>query len=695
MVQRARLAVTILLALVGITCLYGQEEQVFTPPRLLSEPVLDLPSDFADPPADVMILVEVKADNSASLIKILDGKDNLKTYIEELLPYLMFVPSIQKGIPVTSTMTIKLKVRQTDIEKTVKLKSGTSQITFKVPDTKDLYPILREKLVQESHQRMNQDAISYSTNYFGIGLNSKSEIIVKDGFIQLPRPYYSSLQHQMLANFREAENYSYWGNGDFVQYLPYNTDWKYYERYNPPLFIRGGRQNEMYIDSLRIGDETGMFPWSTTLTDIYGGLGDYEFNFAKGQILKNNLFGVKGFYTEMGFLFQNGWWQETISGQTSGRLFVIAPVKGTRLSLNYESYDQDIPSTSLLPGLQSQTLYTIAQKRNELYLKWALPWFTTGWQTGKERLRAPGVLIPQDYETGQLLAHKAFNLLAIDFDLTYQYNYKNNIPKVQSLYQYNKKSKHQGLIDISHSHGRFSNKDMLLFSEDGLDKASLEADYVLSQVLVAGLGYDYYNGRHNTISYLDTFYPDTFLPYPSAFIKQTLQTELQWLAFSILDIKLKGGVKRFNEAWEIIWIKDHTTYNTDNPFADLKLKVEQELGQYTASIEQYLLWNRYDKDLPELPELQGQARFKLMRDMGHNNALSLGLNLTGHTDYTKADGYSTQIAGSLIADAWLGVKITDLFEFQLMMKNIGDNNIFGVYPNPRAIMGTIHWFFLN
>ncbi len=676
MVQRARLAVVLLLALSAFAILSSQEAPEFTPPKLLSEAVLDVSAEMQNPPADVMILVEVKADSTATLIKILDGKDSLKPNIEELLPYLMFVPSYQKGIPVTSTLTIKLKVRQEGAQQPLSKKVESDSL--KSVDKELLYQGIKEHLQNENLQNTFSDKTFYRTNYYLTGLNYDSDLIIKDGFIEPARIYGSALQYQILSDFRDMED-----------------RWV-----NPAIRIFEERKSQWIVDKQRLRGHEGEFtvtensyPWSSTLSDVYAGLGDYEFNFAKGQILKNNLFGVEDFYTELGFLFQNGWWQETISSQTSGRLFLSIPIKGTRLDFNYESYDQDIPSTSLLPGLQNETLYTIAQKRNELYLKWALPWFTAGWQTGKEKLRAPGILNPQDYETGQFLLRRAFNLLATDFDLTYQYNYKNTIPEVQSLYQYNKKSKHQGLINISHSHGRFSNKDMLLFSEDGLDKANLKADYVFSPVLGAGLGYDYYNGRHNTISYLDTFYPDTFLPYPSAFVKQTLQAELEWLAFSILDIKLKGGLKRFSEAWEIIWIKDHTINNTDNPFATLELNTVKELGKYTASIVQNLHWNKYDKELPELPELQGQARYKLVRDMGHNNALSAGLNLTGHTDYIQS--YETPVYGSLIADAWLGVKITDLFEFQLMMKNIGDNNIFGVYPNPRAIMGTIHWFFLN
>jgi len=81
--------------------------------------------------------------------------------------------------------------------------------------------------------------------------------------------------------------------------------------------------------------------------------------------------------------------------------------------------------------------------------------------------------------------------------------------------------------------------------------------------------------------------------------------------------------------------------------------------------------------------------------MDYGNTLFGGISLTGHTDFINGDNNSIPIYGSMIADAWLGVSITDLFEFQLMMRNIGSNSIFGLYPHPRAIIANIHWFYLN
>jgi hypothetical protein len=113
------------------------------------------------------------------------------------------------------------------------------------------------------------------------------------------------------------------------------------------------------------------------------------------------------------------------------------------------------------------------------------------------------------------------------------------------------------------------------------------------------------------------------------------------------------------------------------------------------TLDQTLQWTQYQSGLFEQPELQGQSHFKVTKDMDYGNALSAGINLTGHTDYTKADKELTPVYGALVADAWFGVRITDLFEFQVAMLNLGNNTIYGVYPHPRTLTATIHWFYLN
>jgi hypothetical protein len=191
-------------------------------------------------------------------------------------------------------------------------------------------------------------------------------------------------------------------------------------------------------------------------------------------------------------------------------------------------------------------------------------------------------------------------------------------------------------------------------------------------------------------------YPDSNIThYPAVYGMRTFAGKLEYAFSDGSNIKLTSGSMIFVTN-EYDSSADTEIHNEANKlFSELKLSAMKEMGKYTGSVEQSLQWMQYSNGMYELPELSGQARVKIARDMGHSNALSAGINLTGHTDYTSADALRTPVYGSLAADAWFGVKITDLFEFQLMMKNLGDNIIYGVYPHPRTVLATMHWFFLN
>ncbi len=691
MVQRTGLALILLLTL-AVSFLFAQETTEFSPPRLLSEPVLDIPESFQNPPDDVMILVEVKADSTATLIKILDGKEELKSNIEELLPYLMFVPAIKKGEPFTSTLSFKLTVRKPGAMQQPDKQAAADSLN-KV-DKELLISDIKDKLANEDIQHLSSNDTMYRTNFYMMGLNTNSDLFIKDGFIEPARIYYNALQYQMLSSFRDID-IDKTGVGT-TTFSAVKADWQVprIKKQNPDTTVVSSIKSKTSADST---DTVRQYPWAAMCTDVYAGLGDYEFNFAKGQVLKNHLFGVKDFYSEFGFLVQNGWWQETISDQTSMRIFLKMPLHfyGTNLLFNYESYDQNIPSTTLLPGLQNGSLFRIGQKLQSLYIKWKLPWFTVGWQSSKERFSAPGILNKQEFNTGNILLEDKLRFLDTDINWTYQYNGKTDMPDVQTLYQYNKPNKYQGLIKINHKHNALRSDNQLLLSENGLEKADVVLGNFFNARFGAGLSFKYYQGKHYTGAMQDFYADTTDVYFPSAYIKQSVMADIMWVASEDVNTKLSAGVNKFDTAQGISVPNGYALFSENCPSAKFELSASKEFGSLKASLDQTIQWTQYKKGLYEQPELTGQARFKLVRDMKYNNALSAGFNLTGHTDYIQADSLNTPIWGSLVADAWLGVKITDLFEFQLMMKNLGNNPIFGLSPHPRTIIGTIHWFYLN
>lgn len=666
MVQRTGLAIIILL-LVLTSGLWAQESGL-VPPKLMSEPVLEIPANWRVEysPAEVIILVEVKTDSTANLVRILDGKNELRILIDRHLTDFYFTPAFIDGVPTDATLTIKLR-----IEKTYSPVRTAAEIQ-KEMDKKVLLRHTKEKLVSESIQNPFSDEFYYRTNFYLLGLNNHSDLMLKDGFVQASLPYYNSHYHQMLSSFRQ---------------------YKY----------GAGRVSYDNYPSVKSVEDDKADPSVVMISDIHAGLGDYELNFARVYDTKNHVFGVKDFYTEFGLLVQNGWWQEILSDQTSYRAYLRYPIKGTRLSFNFEKYDQDIPSTSLLPGIQGENLFGIGHKLQNIYLKWNFANYTIGWTSNKETLSSRNNINYQEYQNQSLMLNVAHKIYGNNLDLSYQYNYQNDLPKLQQLYQLNSKAEHQGLFSSNRA-GKVSYDAMVLVSEKGLDKGFAEMGYT-SFLGLAGISYDLYKGQKVTDSY-KVFYQTTSPDFsPAVFAANTISGFYSIPVSESYRVKLRFGSKQISvttdkavlypDGAKDVLVIERNDKKYDLLFAEVNMLVSRKILGLEASLKQDLQWHQYQKGIFEIPELQMQSGFKVVRQMAHDNALSVGINLIGHSDFIKADKSNTAIYGALVADLWAGVKVTDLFEFQLMLKNTGDNILYGVYPHPRTIIGTIHWFMLN
>ncbi|MBM4399381.1 MAG: hypothetical protein FJ041_03500, partial [Candidatus Cloacimonetes bacterium] len=292
MVQRTKLAVVFLLAV--IAGILSAQESGFIMPKIISDPVLEIPVNWKQTymPAEVMILVDIKADSTVSLLRILDGKTELQPLIEEQLPYLKFTPAIRNGIAIDANLSLKLKIIESEIATYTEQK--TTADSLRLLRKAELLSWINRQRQADDLQKMfssNADAgirfapqltdAFYRTNFRLMGLNSKPYLIFNNGFIQPAGLFYDAVMLQMLANFKR---------------------------------LRANESNILFANE--------KFTLPAMCTDVYAGLGDYEHNFARVLTFKNHMLGVKDFYSEMGFLVQNGFWQEVVADQTSTRLFL-------------------------------------------------------------------------------------------------------------------------------------------------------------------------------------------------------------------------------------------------------------------------------------------------------------------------------------------------------------------------------------
>lgn len=662
MVQRARLAVILLIIWMGSACLAAQQNEGFFPPRLLTEQNITIPADWISDytPPEVLFLVNVKPDSTATLVKVLDGKDKLIPYIENTLPQLRFSPARSDGESTDATLTLKLKLEANpDLNLTTAAARADSVKTADLQYIYQYINAMRRKADQNLCFSTQFDSLGqahpgsahpfYRTNLYLMGLNDGS-LALKDGFIESRHLYYQALQYQILSAYRNAETQ---GNIHSFSSQPY---------LQPAL-----------------------------LTQVEAGLGDYEYNFARVLIKKQQAFGLNQLYTEIGFLAQNGFWQNSIAGQTSSRIYFSYPWQQTCLEANYESFDQDMPSSQLIPAWQTTTPYTLNQRLDEFYLRWTTPWGKIAYRRQHEKLSNPAFQKTTVQSVQQLSYQIDLSAAWTDFDLRYQYNLVEDTLNIPVLYTTAVGKRHNLLLCMHKDFRQMDYRLHSLITDTGAEMLFAETGYHLGENRIGCESR--YHGDSSS-SYQSIFQTTSATLLPSAQVRwQNAVTYQTSFAGRAASLNLAAGIKTFavNKQTNVDKVDGVSRMYSAGSFSLIWNYQDYRLD----CVQTYEWLDKQDYLIIEQPTAQYQTRLKLSRELKYHNALSAGINLTGHSNYLMGDHTSFPISGSAVLDWWAGVKITDLFEFQLSMHNALDADLYGLYNAPRTLGASIQWFYLN
>lgn len=632
----------------------------FTPPRVVTAPVVTIPAIFPTEyaPAEVLVLLNVMPDSSATLVRILDSKPELTKFIIASLTNARFQPAMSNQQPTDATLTLKVSiVRDAALDD---LSQSNMNDSLKNVDQAFLEEWIRIHRVESDRQTLYSsvsDSLGqlhpqipdtfYRTNYFLMGLNSSSYMVMKDGFIAREPIYYHAMQYQLLSNFRDVAL-----EGNILHYA-----------------------NPKYTQSV-------------LCTDIQAALGDYEFNFARGIITKNHLFGLKNLYTEMGFLVQNGYWQQTISDQTSTRVFMSYPIKNNVFSVNLESYNQRFPSTQMLPAWQNYQIFDIDHKMTELYFNWQNPYLNIGYQSTLESISDSTIISDAGWQTQNVRLNKYFDFGSAKLDLTYQYNISEGDIRIPELYSLPQSGKHGFLTSLVKPSGAVHYLAQTLLSEKGLDFGIGSLDYALSGQRI-GIDFQYNHSGNNTISNQSLYNAEAPRALNSVgFRKSVAASFANAKPDSVFNYSLKVGSKEYLDSRQ-------NPSGKNLAFGEGFLDFHHNIWGIHSNFQPLMTIYAADKSMLELPVIRFQLVCKLQKELPHDNALNAGINITGHSRYNLGLSPYQTINENAITDLWAGVKITNLFEFKVALNNLGDNTLYGVYPAPRTLLGTIHWFYLN
>ncbi len=658
MVQRAKLAVIILAMLLAFASGINAQTQT---PRLLGEAVMILPAGWEkvyDPP-EVKVLVKVKTDGTAQLIQVLDAPE-LTNLLADYINTIKVSPLIIDGSIKETELVITVKLQYEPMPATTleedeqnKVLADQSAIFDWIIATRTEEDIHRDPVISPDTFYPLATSGLYRHRYHFYGSDLRGFSLVRSGFSLPPSWFQRSQQVQNLMIFNAREN-----KGSTLEFKP--------RLYDQPV----------------------------SMAVVQAGLGDYEHNYARGAFYKNHFGDISDLFLSFSFLVQDGWWLEQMSGQTLWNVFAKYDINDYSVSIYYDNIDESISSMTLIPQYWQSIIFNVDHRSQSLILNLKTPYVDLGVQRQSQTLFSSRFVRRYKMEGWQLYTSRDWDWDA--FRLRLRYERAQIDRNYDPLYD---SDNFDDRLDFGFYYRQLPVKLEVSLRLD--DFSRLLATGVISYQndhMKAGL---YARFRNKTPSSFDqsrnVYLDGSILNAVNIEQKQAIATYGVWHALPFARLSTAFGIQKL-----INNIPFSTKPESANEqigkhllFVDLAADYTYKTGSYEWRTEQILNWQQPEDVLREYQVWRYQSRLNLTRNLQRKNAIFGGLALIGHSSYISANELARIINNSAILDLWAGVRITDLFEFTVALKNVNEGFYYGSYPIPRSIHASVTWFYLN
>ena len=304
-----RLILIIMAVIAAFVSLSAQAE-----PLRWGEGVLELPEFWHktyDPP-QVLARVILNPDSTMSLLRIMDGKDELVPYVEDFLQR-------QGKAPQDSLF---YSTRERDL-----------LIVIYQPYTPD------RDLAGLGYEEEPVRQFTFTPEDIDNWIDRKRT----DTSLQLP--VWDPARMSVFNRLPEPYRFGAFFSGERGTY-----DALRIRGFRPPQSQFGGMFHASLFNCLYQDEATtfqqnftqGAYPYEVPLTDIEGGLGAFDHRYARGSLRKNRFIGVDSLQVAFDFNVQNGLWEELNGANTSLKSWISVPLGKSSLELEYADWASDV-----------------------------------------------------------------------------------------------------------------------------------------------------------------------------------------------------------------------------------------------------------------------------------------------------------------------------------------------------------------
>lgn len=423
-----------------------------------------------------------------------------------------------------------------------------------------------------------------------------------------------------------------------------------------------------------------------TLSGLKGSLGDYDNRDVSAFIYKGDVFGFADSNLQLNYTLQNGYWLENPLSGSSMRPYLSYRYRDFHWAFEYASYQKEGSALELIPNYWGSSTYRLKHKYQHLYAHMQHPWLSLYFIKAQERLQSSAFQQSQNTSNLQLALQRRISLPRQRLDLRYEYadidrDYEHVLSYNSTDYE------HKLSLEIQNEAGLD-----LKGRADLLDWDRLRSFVKLKKDL----------GRLSIGLYDQRFWAERDSSYTQS---------------NPVDGSMMGGLSINNDsetaifsAWQAsalnlsatVGYQEITQHSLLHDLSDQQLLLRlgavynPRFGDWELLIKAAWKMQDFSQYLMENPQFIFDSSQSLTRHLGHDNSLSAGFRLKGHSDYYLANAANPALVeASTGLDVWGEVKVSKLFDFCVSFQNLLDSTLFGVYPIPLSVHARLSWYFLN